>query len=491
MNPTFLYDASKFTGVAWFPAETYKQCAMVTPRHFLWATHYGMPTGKTIRFIDTNGVVVDRTVSAATIVPGHLGGNSDLTLATLSQPVPATVKPFPYLKLNLPSFSATAPQYQNKELIVFGKTARAGRGVIGGFIDSSLQVPNDPQGTTRFFTFDYLSAETNAADCYFSPEGGDSGSPSFHMVNGQPALVGTHSAVGATPTGYKMYDTFVPRYITALDALLNPQGYRMRPHDSTATATLALSSTASPSLQRQAMPGSITFIMDNTSSSTTHAAALTLSFAAGQWPSTVTTPNGWLTENLGGGVWSVRKWEMTTSDNAVVTATWSALPVASLLVVNATRESEGFAATASSQSFALAPSYAGWTNGLAASGQEADPDHDGIVNLMEYALGGDPLSGATSTSSGISQLPVIEESSGMISFSFPERSDALQRGLSYLVESSTDLVDAPWSATLPAGSTSSSTPFVPAVAGFVKRSISWPIAGESRRFLRLRVVLNE
>ena len=485
MNPNFLYDATKFTGVAWFPAETYKQCAMVTSRHFLWATHYGMPTGQSIRFVDANGAIVDRAVSGAVIIPSHESGNSDLTLATLGLPVPSTVKPFPYLKLNF-----NGQGYSGRELVVFGKTTRAGRGEISGFVDSALNGPSAPQGQTRFFTFDYLAGASDPADCYFSAEGGDSGSPSFHVVNGQPALVGTHSAFGGTGGNYTMYDTFVPRYIQALDLLLKPQGYRMRPHDATGTVTLALASAASPAVQRQAMPGSVTLTLDNTSTSTTYSAALTLAFAAGQWPSSVSAANGWLSENLGGGVWSIRKWEMTSTDNAVVTASWTSLPAAPTLTVTATRESEGFAATTSTPSFPLAPSYAAWASGLAEAGQADDPDDDGVPNLMEYALGGNPQSGAMLLAPGLPLLPELTLSGGTVSFSFPERADAALRGLSYIVETSTGLGAPPWSQTLPPGSSSSSQPFAPAVAGFVKRTVSWPADGP-RRFVRLRVALAE
>ncbi len=481
MNPNFLYDAAKFTGVAWFPLETYKQCAMVTPRHFLWATHYGMPTGSTIRFVDANGVIVDRTVASAVIIPSHVSGNSDLALATLAQPVPPTVKPFPYLKLNL-----NGSAYLGKELIVFGKTTRAGGGQIDGFVDSAL----NQQGTTRFFTFNYLASGTDSADCYFSSEGGDSGSPSFHLVGGQPALVGTHSAFGGSGGSYTMYDTFVPRYIAALDSVLNPQGYRMRPHDATGTVTLALANSASPAVQRQAMPGSLVFTLDNTSSQATYSAALTLSFASGQWPTSVTTPNGWVTENLGGGVWSIRKWEMASTDNAVVTASWSALPVVPSLTANLTRESEGFAATTTSPSFALAPSYAAWANGLAEAGQADDPDDDGVANLMEYALGGNPQSGAMTLAPGVPLLPELAVAGGTVSFTFPERSDAALRGLSYIVETSTGLGAPPWSGSLPPGASSSTQSFAPAVSGFVKRTVSWPADGP-RRFVRLRVALAE
>ena len=79
------------------------------------------------------------------------------------------------------------------------------------------------------YGFNYLTAGLDDDDCYL--QSGDSGSPSFVQVGSQVALIGIHSAIDTIPGGQVNYDTLVPHYITELDAVLNPLGFRMRPHN--------------------------------------------------------------------------------------------------------------------------------------------------------------------------------------------------------------------------------------------------------------------
>lgn len=488
-NPGFIHGASRFTGVGWWyqagnPSTADTQFTLVSPRHVVSVRHlsgnFGGPPQQ-LRFVGTDGQAHTRTIQP--FINIAVGSDAkDLAIAELSAPLPPTVKPLRYAN----SFSEG--QLTGDAIMVLGKTALGGSGTIGGFLDLSYA----PFSTsTRMFYFDYVAASGGANDCYFGPGSGDSGSPVFVDVGGEAALVGINAAFGGeNPPVYRNYCTALKTYIPQLDAVLHPLGYRMRPVSGVQSVTLAASQVASPAVQRQAMPGSLTFTLDNSSPHTTHNAALTLAFAAGQWPDTVTTPGGWVTENLGGGVWSIRKWEMGSSDNAVATASWSALPAAPTLTVTVTRESEGFAAATTSPAFALAPSYAAWAAGLAEPAQGDDPDDDGLPNLTEYALGGNPQSGAMTLAPGVPLRPALAVAGGTVSFTFPERTDAALRGLSYVVETSTGLGAPPWSATLPPGASSTTQPYAPAVAGFVRRTVSWPADGP-RRFVRLRVTLAE
>jgi hypothetical protein len=489
MNANFIHNASRFTGVGWWfiannPSASDIQFTLVSPRHVLSVRHLGgnfTGGGQLVRFVAADGQVHTRTVGPFSNI-SVAGDVKDLAIAELSSPLPAAVKPLRYVN------HLSEIQLNGDDLIILGKFGRGGSGSIGSFMDISYPTYST---NTRMLIFDYQPDSGLADDCYFGPGVGDSGSPVFVNVGAEAALVGINAAFGGeSPPVYRNYCTAVRNYIPQLDAVLNPLGYRMRPVNGVQTVTLAATNSASPAFQRQAMPGSLTFTLDNTSNKTTHNATLTLSFASGQWPTTVSAANGWLSENLGGGVWSIRKWEMTSTDNAVVTASWTSLPAAPTLTVTATRESEGFAATTSTPSFPLAPSYAAWASGLAEAGQADDPDDDGVPNLMEYALGGNPQSGAMLLAHGLPLLPELTLSGGTVSFSFPERADAALRGLSYFVETSAGLGAPPWSGTLPPGSSSSSQPFAPAVAGFVKRTVSWPADGP-RRFVRLRVALAE
>jgi hypothetical protein len=120
-------------------------------------------------------------------------------------------------------------------------------------------------------------------------------------------------------------------------------------------------------------------------------------------------------------------------------------------------------------------------------GWDADPDGDGIANLLEYALGGNPRV-ASSLFADDSLLGAgLEVVGGVAVLRHPERTDKEVRGLDYVVEFSWDLEN--WSIDPPAGATSSLGAHTPPVAGFRQRVIRWPATG--RDFIRLRVTLAE
>jgi len=112
-------------------------------------------------------------------------------------------------------------------------------------------------------------------------------------------------------------------------------------------------------------------------------------------------------------------------------------------------------------------SYFGTPNSSASAAYDADPDGDGVVNLLEYALGGNPLIANSAT------LPTLGSSSGHLTFSFFRA----QTELTYVVQAASDLANS-W------------TPIAtnPGTVGHTVL-IEDPVvlnAGE-QRFLRLRV----
>ena len=97
----------------------------------------------------------------------------------------------------------------------------------------------------------------------------------------------------------------------------------------------------------------------------------------------------------------------------------------------------------------------------------ADPDGDGLANLLEYALGTDPLV--------VSSAPLASVSGGVLRLAFARIADP---ALAYLVEASDDLSSWTqiWTST---GNANQS--------GDVIVADPSPLAGHARRFLRLRV----
>jgi hypothetical protein len=489
MNPNFLYDASKFTGVGWWDSGsgsgiTRFQISAVTPRHLLCASHARPGPGAVIHFVDSSGTAVQRTVSDFSYVPNDLGGSSDLCVIELATPLPATVAPFRWLNL-----VGGQQKYSNTEIRVLGGLASAGalgagQGTITGFQDiESLPVI----AKTRACYFDYQVPAGLANDCALT--GGDSGGPSFAEVNGgQQALVGIHLGIeNESPTIQRNYSTFLPHYATRVDTILAPDGHRMMPVNYSAT-TLQIPA-VTPGPLRRFTPGQIGFSVANNGSQLTGNLAVTVSFPAGHQPDSLTAA-GWVVEAAGSGTWNLRAATLAAGANLAFTANWSALPDLASISASITADSDTANPVTANPSFTLGSSYAEWADGLAQPGQTADPDGDGLENLLEYAFGGDPASGAMTLPGGHPLLPVMTLSGGTVSLSFPERGDAVLRGISYLVETAASPASLAGSTTLPAGATSSTAPFSPAVPGFVKRTITWPADGP-KRFARVRVELAE
>lgn len=479
VNPGFLHGPAGFTGVGWSAAEAHKQFALVSPLHFVCAGHAGAPpaVGHYLRFVGADGTLVQRAVAALTPVPADTTGNSDVVVGTLASAVPAGVEPLPYL--NLPG----ELDYVGKELMVFGHTAKAGKGAVRAFEDLDFD-GGGPNGSTRVFTFEYMDVGSGPDDCYL--EGGDSGSPSFVSFGGRPALVGLHGAV-IPPVAVKLnVDSFLPRYAAGLDAVLAPQGYRMRPAVFTPT-TLGFSSSAPPGILKSGLAGSVDFTIVNTGGHTAGNLSVTLRFAPGAAPSGIAAGDG-VAESVSPGVWSVRKAVVAASEQVVITASWTAVPDAFALAAIVSVESDTAPAATYPLEVPVAQTYDSWSEGLGQAGKDDDPDGDGWVNLLEYAFGSPGDSGTFAMPGENGMRPAMEIRDGIVSLSFPERVHAGTLGLTYLVEVSGDLGAGSWSPVLPEGSGSTTGPISPAVPGFLRRTFTWPADG-SRGFARVRASL--
>jgi autotransporter-associated beta strand protein len=119
--------------------------------------------------------------------------------------------------------------------------------------------------------------------------------------------------------------------------------------------------------------------------------------------------------------------------------------------------------------------YAAWTGGRPWEGKdsemESDPDADGVTNLMEYALGGNPLDAASIP------VPVSAINGGRLSLSFQRVADP---DLLYEVLASDGLIEGSWQAVW-SSTGASNTP------GTVIVEDTPPTPLPECRFLRLRV----
>lgn len=117
-------------------------------------------------------------------------------------------------------------------------------------------------------------------------------------------------------------------------------------------------------------------------------------------------------------------------------------------------------------------------------GWEADPDRDGLTNLMEYALDGNPRFASHQFTDGSLMGAALEIEDNLVEVQFPERTDAWIRGLQYELKYSTDMEN--W---LPVPSSGpilrTISPYNPSVPGFQKSVWRWNVAHD-RLFIRLR-----
>ena len=117
-------------------------------------------------------------------------------------------------------------------------------------------------------------------------------------------------------------------------------------------------------------------------------------------------------------------------------------------------------------------------------GWDADPDGEGLSNLMEYALDGDPHVGSHQFADGSLMGASLEIDGNIAIARFPNRSDAFFRGLDYSLEFSSDLEN--WSTIPPGFPLVTDSGYAPAVPGFQQTAWRWN-ATSDRIFVRLRV----
>ena len=110
------------------------------------------------------------------------------------------------------------------------------------------------------------------------------------------------------------------------------------------------------------------------------------------------------------------------------------------------------------------------------TGDLADPDHDGICNLLEYAFGLDP------TRADDSGLPVVSMQNGYLTISFVQR--VAPTDLTYAVEVSSDM--AAWNSGASYTTQVSATTIDAATQRVVVRD-NTPASAAAKRFIRVRV----
>lgn len=479
VNGAAWFDGSQYSGVGWVVSEPNRQLALISPRYVITANHYPLTAGTQIRFVSTSGSLVTATVSStAAVIKG--GIPTDLMVGRLTAPITGVgVSPLPYLNLPLQTHYVTTDQKVFGFNPTGGNHPVLGRGVIGGFDDFSFFGT-----TTRMSYFLHLDAGGSQDDCYFT--NGDSGSPSLANTRNGPALVGTHSLVGDESGFHFSLDSHIPHYITEINTILAADAEAMTPVFSLPTP-LVLTGATTPDPFRHAAAGTATFTFENQGATDALNPSVTLTFPSGAAPTSVTA-TGWVNDVAGPLVWTYHRASLAAAATSDFVASWSSVPAISSLPVSIRHISDGSPQQTSEYDLEPKVSYAAWSAGLAQPGTGDDPDGDGRTNLVEYAFGSSPTSGANTLSGSVVAGTVITTSGGTSTLKFPVRSDSQVRGLTYVLEFSNNLTS--WTEPQPIGTTTSFADYSPAISGFKNRVVTFP-ANEARKFVRVRVTLDE
>lgn len=479
INPNAYYAAADYTALGFGTnPNDHRQFALVTPEHVLIAKHFSF--GGNVRFINHDGIELNRSIAAKTDIPNGFGGSSDLLLVKLSAPLsPADgIVPFPYLNL-------AENACIGKILTVFGQELRAGRGVVREFSDFSQNTPLI--GNTRTFKFQYNKILNPKSDDDAYAVTGDSGSPSFVQANGKPALIGVHLAVSEGPFSNTTTDTFVPHYAETVNDLLAAEGYQLIPAYPTA---VSLSATASAALLRQAFPGTIDFNLENNSAASASNVRFELQFPPNAIPDSLSAP-GWIITNPSAGTYHLRRAELDGNSTTTATASYSAIPVLTGIPAQLTHKSDGSPDSTEILQLPVQETFAGFVSELAQQAADDDPDQDGFANLLEYAFGGDPAQNSQNSLGSYPLAPVLTYENDTIGLSFPQRTDAAVRGLLYEIEFSETLKANSWTTTSPPGITISAAPHVPDSPGFENVTATFPAGNPDKIFIRVKVTLSE
>lgn len=216
VNPSFFLNAYNLSGVGWTSGNF--GVTLISPQHFLTAAHVAPAPASSVTFLNTDGVLKSYTVDSNYTVLHAAGVDTDLVVGRLSSPIPGSdhVAYYPTLYLN------SAGDYVGLTVAAFGQGQRAGTNTVDAAGQVDMLPFGSPNGTLDnvIFTTDYdpVSGQTQG-------QGGDSGSPTFVNVNGNLALLGTHSAIDTTSSPNLTLDVLIPAYYSQINSRLALDGY--------------------------------------------------------------------------------------------------------------------------------------------------------------------------------------------------------------------------------------------------------------------------
>jgi len=223
-SASFIGKGYDWSGAGWDSTNLQKGFGFLSPRHYLVASHYLGSTYVNVNDQDSDlAQGTQQGVEATGYGIKADGTNPDISIATLTQPLPssAPIARYAVLDLNSTSTTNTPTAYNNLAVLLYGR---------GATTTSSPRI-----GATTIY-----ATTVSGTDTYFRTlrtdvqlEGGDSGSPAFYgwtNPNGgqELTLLGLNSAIDTT-NGYN-FISFLGNsgVINAMNALMVDNGFALR-----------------------------------------------------------------------------------------------------------------------------------------------------------------------------------------------------------------------------------------------------------------------
>jgi len=313
INPLFEPSAALFSGMGWpgHPTEWYRNLTLVSPLHFIGAAHFQPDFDWKIRFLGEDGILRDYAIESLDVVKTAKGEATDLFVGTLEDAVDlAQVRP-------VPIFSPANRSYVGREMLVFGKVAEG----MSRVADGEWMLQDRPGfDTTRFLYFDYDPKGTNPKDIHY--QGGDSGSPAFVMVGGQPSLIGVASSADEVAGHLRNSMSLVPAYATQIDGLMESDGYHLKRGIHPEGLSMDVASSPIGALTA-GKPGAVSLRIDNDGTNDLHNVRIEV---RGEHSPDQVTGSGWISTKLEDGSWSCRRAGLATGAESSVSVVWNSVP---------------------------------------------------------------------------------------------------------------------------------------------------------------------
>lgn len=157
---------------------------LISPRHILFAAHYQINNGSTIRFIDNNNNIITRTMVNKLTHPNYSPYQPDITVGVLDSDVPNTIK---FAKILPQNWSNYLPNLSYNYVVPCLVLDQEEKALISDLLNlSSASNFTTPTNAKRYEFFENIIT-------------GDSGNPAFLIINGELVLitVWTYGGAGA------------------------------------------------------------------------------------------------------------------------------------------------------------------------------------------------------------------------------------------------------------------------------------------------------